>query len=260
MVGLFNWFWSWVDKKRFNSSGLVKQRRSKKDYLYEDHFKIAGSSNELSIIDNFFADEKPLNQRTTELCVGFVGRSRLERLMREVSGQKHRRASILFTHYFTRLKHGWAGENRGVSIRYYLQTLFKVGFVFESTMSFKKDYLRKPQAEDVELGQFIKERYLKDYEYYLVQPKNVREALKDGYTLFIGLPLNESFYNNKTGLVKDMPPNNYLHCMELGGCDDATRLYKHKNSWGYSGDEGMFYIPYDYFEKHAFDCWVLRKK
>ncbi|MCK4500699.1 hypothetical protein KAU11_09375 [Candidatus Babeliales bacterium] len=250
----------YIKDRWFRGKGIVKARKSKKDYIYEEHFKISGSS-EFETVDLRSTSSRVRDQRDTQFCVSFGVGSRLARLMREVSGQSFRIVSVLYNHYYTRLKHGWADENKGVSIKYYLDSLFKKGFVYEGAMSFKKPYLRKPMHEDDVLAQFVRARYLKDYEYYLIQSKNVREALKDGYTVIYGLELNNSFYGNTDGYTDNSKPNGYNHCMELEGFIDEERVHISKNSWGiWRGDKGYYYIPYEYFENNAFDCYVVRKK
>lgn len=261
---LINWIKNkyryYYDLWTIHRNGFVAGGYSVKDYVYEANFDVEDVDS-YETVDLRSTSSSVRDQRDTQFCVSFAVGSRVERLLFEVSGQRFRRVSPIYTHYYTRFKHGWPDENKGVSIRWYLDTLFEKGFVYTEVMPFTTPYLRVPEDWQDELGYMSRDLYLKDYFRYIIRPKNVRHALKDGYTVIFGIPLNKTFYGNKTGYVKDVPPNNYYHAMEVEGFIDSEQVYICKNSWNKSrGDNGYFYIPYTYFHDHAIDCWVVRKK
>lgn len=92
----------------------------------------------------------------------------------------------------------------------------------------------------------------------------IKAALAAGFPVVIGISVYESFESDataKTGYVPMPQPSEALlggHALFLWGYDE-THAYG-QNSWGYSwGDNGKFYIPWEYLESPDLgaDFWAV---
>lgn len=98
--------------------------------------------------------------------------------------------------------------------------------------------------------------------------ENIKKCLIDKTPVYIGIAIYESFedisvYN--TGIIKMPDPNEkYLggHAVVICGFNDDKNIFICKNSWGNKwGDNGYFYIPYEYIinEYLASDIYLIKK-
>jgi C1A family cysteine protease len=84
--------------------------------------------------------------------------------------------------------------------------------------------------------------------------------------VLMGIDIYESFESDAvtgTGIVPIPAAGEKLmggHAVLVVGYDDTKNWLKCRNSWGeFWGDDGYFYLPYDYLLGGVFDCWVLQK-
>jgi len=97
--------------------------------------------------------------------------------------------------------------------------------------------------------------------YYLTNSNSLKQILADGDNVIFGLRLNNSFYGNTSGIIKNNQPNQYNHCMLICGYNDKDQTYKVANSWGRRwGDKGYCHIPQEYVHKYGFDFIVIKEK
>lgn len=96
----------------------------------------------------------------------------------------------------------------------------------------------------------------------------LRECLASGYPFIFGITCYESMMTDEVAKTGAIPFPSYDeksiggHCMLCVGYDDATSLFKIRNSWGPSwGQSGYGSIDYKYLTDSdlADDFWTLRK-
>lgn len=97
--------------------------------------------------------------------------------------------------------------------------------------------------------------------------ESIKNCLINGYPILFGLNVYtnfESAYTCSTGIVVMPTTNDTLlggHCCLIIGYDDNRKYIECANSWGFNwGDNGCFYLPYDYaFDpKLCSDFWVIK--
>lgn len=96
----------------------------------------------------------------------------------------------------------------------------------------------------------------------------LKRCLANGFPFLFGVTVYDSFMSEdaaRTGIIP-MPGDNESveggHALLCVGYDDATQLFKFKNSWGDSwGDKGYGYLPYAYMlnEDMSDDHFTLRR-
>lgn len=251
-----------IDKWRTNR-GLIKQRKSFKDYKYEKHFKIAGSFQEIVDLRPHFKDV--LDQRNTQSCTGFAVGAMCEYLLETEFNKGWRKISPLYNWYYGKQLHGWEDEDQGVWLRYSLKALFDKGFVYYQTMPFTSPYVRPPTEWENALGEMVKTLYFtkERFGYYLLDSdlEMIKDALSNKNPIVFGCYINSSFYGNRDGIILDTVNNGEAHAMLIVGYDDKQQHFIVRNSWGKIwGDNGYAYIPYDYLIKNSFDLWTIRRK
>lgn len=249
---MISWLRDWLRAKK---TGFIAQEEDKRDYKYE----ISGSSDYPSMVDH-----RPLllscrNQFDLEACAGFATASMIEFLLAKHNLKVY--VSPLYNWYYSKKYHGWEEQNKGVWLRNSLKAIYKYGFVADNFMPLKPDYLRRPDLISENFAISFKDKFLKFTEYQLLNSYQMKDALQEGCVVF-GLKINNSFYGNRTGIIKDITPNSYSHAMIAVGYDDSIGCYIVRNSWGDSswGDKGYCYIPYNYFKEYAHDIWTIKYK
>lgn len=97
----------------------------------------------------------------------------------------------------------------------------------------------------------------------LIELKN---CLRNKFPFVFGFDVYESFQQLPPDFVVPMPqPNEKLlggHAVIAVGYDDDKQLFKIRNSWGETwGDQGHFYMPYEYMtnDKLCDDFWIVSK-
>ena len=95
----------------------------------------------------------------------------------------------------------------------------------------------------------------------------MKQSLLNGYPFVFGFNVYESFESDnvtKTGVVPmpDVNKEKLLggHAVMAVSFDDNLRVIGCRNSWGDKwGDEGYFYLPYDYIldANLASDFWII---
>ena len=249
--------------KYFRKRGLLKQDKSKKDYLYDKHFKVSGTSVDyVDLRSNF---KKVIDQKTTNACTGFAVGAMCEYLLDTEFEKGWRKISPLYNWYWGKDIHGYPNDNKGVWLRHSLTALFDKGFIYEQTMPFKQIYTRSPTDFENSMGMTVKTLYFnkKRFGYYLMQPNQemIKDALKRKNPIVFGMFLNNSFYGNNDGEISTIDNNGLAHAMVIVGFDDEKQQYIVRNSWSSSwGDDGYCYVPYDYLEANSFDLWTIRRK
>lgn len=175
--------------------------------------------------------------------------------------------SRLFIYYYGRVIEGSpANEDTGLYIRDGYKSVANYSVCGEANWPYDTS---KFAIEPSKYAQDAAKQHKKFQ--YLAVNQNLNElkyCLSQGYPISFGITVFESFMSAdvaRTG-VWNYPNINTEqqlggHAVTLVGYDDSTRRFKVSNSWGKDwGDQGFFYMPYDYVLnwRYCDDFWTPR--
>lgn len=171
--------------------------------------------------------------------------------------------SRLFLYYNERERINEVNEDNGAFLKDGINSLEINGICEERLWEYKIENLfKKPLAEI----------YEKAKENYLIEAYNIennidiiREWIDKNEPIAIAISIFTNFMSNmtkKTGKL-GMPNTNDKfmggHAVVICGYDDEKEELIMRNSWGtYWGDNGYFYMPYEYL-KLCGDLWIITK-
>lgn len=251
-----NWLTAWVNRQRYKRIvGVAPQPKDVKDYKYTPVIK-----NALEAVDMRHNSPYVKDQKTTNSCSAFAMTSLFEHEIMEKINIK-RKFSPLFTWYNARVLEGKEKYNEGVYLRNMFKAVLNKGLVYEKTMPFKRNYLRKPPSYAWSIGLMFKKLIINHKcKYSKVKKSDINKCLSEKNPILFGMRVNNSFYYNKNGFIQSIePPTGGGHAMALFGYFkiDTKTYYIVKNSWGARGDRGYLYIEETYLKKHGFDYWTI---
>ena len=188
---------------------------------------------------------------------------------RRKQGKPFMTPSRLFIYWNERDLEGTVDSDAGARIRDGVKVLRKLGTPAEVIWPYDiQRFTEKPHDEafvEAEKNQLLTYQRIsragKDRTY------DMRACLAWGYPFVTGFSVYESFETDevaKTGIIPMPAPDERVlggHAVLVVGFDDDKRYFICRNSWGETwGDEGNFYMPYDYLtnEDLASDMWVLK--
>jgi len=188
-------------------------------------------------------------------CTGFSIKA-IRELMLIRDGQPLTTLSPLFLYYYERKREGTVDEDAGAMITTGMEVLQKVGVAREALWSYdpsndnnpvtKEKFQVAPSAEAYSDARKYRVKSFKP----LDTLRDIRYELAHRNPVVIGIEVFEAFYNTPDGhLPKPNPkePSQGGHAVAVVGYDDAQKVLIVKNSWGTGwGDQGYFYLPYDY--------------
>lgn len=172
--------------------------------------------------------------------------------------------SRLFIYYNERLTEGTVNEDSGAMIRTGMKVINKYGACIEKLFPYKvKSFAEKPSEDAYTNGLDFQSIVYSRINNTLIETKT---CLSSGYPFVLGISIYENFETEevaKTGIVS-MPEGGCLggHAVLAVGYDDSTKRFKIMNSWGDDwGDNGYFYLPYDYLTNNTLtsDLWTIRE-
>ena len=171
--------------------------------------------------------------------------------------------SRLFLYYKEREIEGTINDDSGAEIRDGMKVLNQIGVCPEADFPYDISTFTNAPSDQAnkDAGQY------KVAEYHRIKNlAQLKAALVEGLPVVIGIDVYESFEADdvsSTGIVP-MPDTTKEECLGghavlVVGYDDTKQQLIVRNSWGIVfGDLGYFYLPYDYFNKYASDCWTSR--
>jgi len=171
--------------------------------------------------------------------------------------------SRLFLYYQERLMEDSVSEDSGAMIRDGMKVLNQIGVCPETDWPYDiSTFTNQPTEKMVADAAPYK---VKEY-HRITSLAQLKAALAEGLPVVIGIDVYESFESDdvaSTGIVPmpDTSKEELLggHAVLVVGYDDDKSQLIVRNSWGITfGDLGYFYLPYDYYEKYASDCWTSR--
>lgn len=173
--------------------------------------------------------------------------------------------SRLFIYYNERKLDGTVKFDAGSTIRSCMKALNKFGTANETSWPYVIEYFKKKPSKTI-YKEGEKHKIL-EYLSLNQDPYSLKSSLAQGFPVLFGFTVYESFETKeviKTG-VMPMPSKGEKrlggHAVLLVGYDDDKQRFIVRNSWGVNwGDDGYFYMPYDYafnFRLSA-DFWTIR--
>lgn len=174
--------------------------------------------------------------------------------------------SRLFLYYNERQMEGKTEFDSGASIRDGIKSLNKIGVCSEDKWPYNISYFKYKPTQDCYTeakghGSLQYKRLIQDIDQF-------KECLKSGFPFVFGFSVYESFESEnvaKTGIMKIPTENERVlggHAVMCVGYNDDNKTFIIMNSWGEDwGDNGYFYMPYDYIKNNNFanDFWTISK-
>jgi C1A family cysteine protease len=173
--------------------------------------------------------------------------------------------SRLFIYYNERVIDGTVGQDSGAQIKTSVESITKYGTCSEQLWPYDiSKFADKPPEEC----------YTQAENHKCVSAKRVKQTLNDmkqclidGYPFVLGFIVYPNFESWETALTGKVSMPNLDdtplggHAVMVVGFNDKDKVFIVRNSWGEEwGDNGYFYMPYDYFTNPdlASDLWTVR--
>lgn len=171
--------------------------------------------------------------------------------------------SRLFIYYNERVMEGDVGQDNGAQIRDGITSIATNGVCDEALWPYDpSQFTVKPSDAAYSNAQAHKAT-----KYYTlgIDLAEIKQALAQGYPIVFGMqvfPSMQSEHVAETGVVPMPGPYEQSeggHCVLIVGYSDDTSKLIVRNSWGDGwGNEGYFYLPYDYVTPNLLtDLWVV---
>ena len=236
--------------------GWIPDLPDKRDYLYK---VIAPSVAPLPSSIDLRPKCGPVeNQGELGACTAFALTGNLEFLKNKDS------FSELFLYYNERLIRGTVGTDSGASIRDGIKTLTKLGDCLENFWPYviEKFTLKPDEKAYVDALDYQILNY-----YRLNSLSEMKHTINSGFPFVFGFSVYESFESEEvteTGIVPLPSIDEHLlggHAVMAVGFNEDKKHFIVRNSWGGGwGDNGYFYMPYEYLEnsKLSSDLWTIR--
>lgn len=186
----------------------------------------------------------------------------LEFLMQQDHSMSVLPLSRLFLYYNERSMEGTVQSDNGAMIRDGIKSLNTLGCCVETDWPYlvQRFAVRPPPNAYADAKQELLTEYLR-----VNDAIDMQTALANGFPVVIGISIYESFESTavaSSGKVALPEPDERLlggHAVCVLGYDQHQFIVA--NSWGEGwGDKGFFYLPHDYIDLYASDCWALQKE
>jgi C1A family cysteine protease len=174
--------------------------------------------------------------------------------------------SRLFLYFNAREMEGSIKDDAGAMLRDVIKSVATQGVCLETLWPYVVErFAIKPDAACYDAAVAVRA-----LSYSRIGPsiRGMKSALAGGRPFVFGSMLYSSFETPEvasTGVVPMPVPEEQPvggHAMMVVGYDDATNLFKVRNSWDIEwGDKGYCYMPYAYLGDHNLtdDRWVIQK-
>ncbi|MDU2065223.1 MAG: C1 family peptidase [Sporomusaceae bacterium] len=172
--------------------------------------------------------------------------------------------SRLFLYWEERYFEGTVKEDSGAQIRDGMKVLQKIGVCPEANWPYNiHTFTQSPTEQEL-----VAAAPYKIAEYHRITSLiQIKASVAEALPVVIGMEVYSSFEGKDvaaTGLVPlpkaDVEELLGGHAVLVVGYDDSNEQFVVRNSWGVKwGDQGYFYLPYDYYRKgYINDCWTSR--
>lgn len=205
------------------------------------------------------------NQENLSACSANAAVGALELLQKKNNNNQYADMSRLYIYYNSRVRAGKINEDSGVSLRYMMQSLANEGVCRESVWPYDTtQWATKPSQASYDEGLGYKiSQYLALRENDVQQ---VEDTLSQGFPVIFGIWCFQEFLDADLMLhgLLPMPKNDSIklggHGLLVVGFSKVKKLLIVRNSWGPAfALHGYFLMPFEYFEKYAFNPWVITK-
>jgi len=245
--------------KKYNLAGWKRSLPDKRDYLFSS--MVPFRSDLPSHIDLSSNLPPVYNQLSLGSCTAFATAALLQSLLKKEKG-KMINPGELFLYYFTRKLEGTLKWDSGASIRNSMKAANKFGISPEKYWPYKINKFK--QAPSPQSRFFGKHYRLNQYMRVQQTIPELKQSIAQGFPVVFGFMVYDSFRQAaKKGIMPiPHPQNEYLwggHAVTICGFSDDKRVFKCRNSWGRNwGDDGYFYMPYDFIVDRDFadDFWT----
>lgn len=171
--------------------------------------------------------------------------------------------SRLFEYYMVRKIEGTVDQDSGATNRDSVSSIKQSGICEESLMPYDISKFTIPPIEKAIVN--AKQYTISSYQ-SLSNLSDIKQALALSKPVILGMDVFESFEGSeisKTGKMT-MPlkkeQNLGGHSVLVVGYMDNGAYLIVRNSWGSVwGDQGYFYMPYEYLPNYTFDYWIMNK-
>ncbi|MFL0194510.1 C1 family peptidase [Clostridium sp. WILCCON 0269] len=197
-------------------------------------------------------------------CTANAIASGLGEYLQNVKLNKVTPLSRLYLYWWERFVEGSVDEDSGAEIRDGMKILQQLGCSPELDCPYDiNEFTKEPDAKAIIGGIDFKIA-----EYNRVKDLiGVKTVLAEKLPVVVGIQVYESFESDeaaKTGIIPMPNPNREQllggHAVLAVGYDDTKKQVIMRNSWGSQwGDEGYFYLPYEYFNYengYVMDMWT----
>lgn len=202
-------------------------------------------------------DQLDLGSCTANAAAGLVGFQRAQQ------GESGYKASRLFIYYEERVIEGSVRYDSGAQVRDAINVLYKQGACRELFWEYDISmFATQPTPDCYSNAENFK---IKEY-FYLDNTKldEIKSCLSEGHAIIFGFTVYNSFYDANTSGFVPVPNRNDRviggHCVYIVGYDDTIQRFICVNSWGKNwGDNGIFYMPYEYISNPNLcsDFWTI---
>ena len=240
-----------------------------RDYVYEPKLKVARASDLPSKVDLRKICPPVYDQGRLGSCTANALLAAVE-CCKKLQKQKTKRLSRLFLYYNERVMIDTVFSDSGAYLRDGLKSLSKQGVCLEKDWPYSGStkpgakFTKEPPKECYEKA--LDNQILK-YESIDGNMLGIRTCLAEGYPFVFGFSMYSSFDTEevaRTGIMPMPEKGESLlggHAVMAAGYDNDRRLLLVRNSWGKNwGDNGYFWMPYDYISKtkNCSDFWTIR--
>jgi C1A family cysteine protease len=173
--------------------------------------------------------------------------------------------SPMFIYYNERLIEGTINQDCGAEIRDGMKAINRWGVCPESLHPFViADFKKKPSRQAY--AEAAKHRVV-EYSRIAQSLTQLKACLASGDSFVFGFTVYDSFESDIVAATGNMTMPNSSETMLGGhavcavGFDDNRNVFIIRNSWGNSwGDNGYFYMPYDFITDSDFaaDFWTVK--
>ena len=205
------------------------------------------------------------NQKSIGCCASISICATIQFLLRTKYNQKCNTLSPSFVYYNIRqLLRPKPHTDSGATIEEAIEAVQKYGVCKEKYWPWtQRQLIEEPNLIAYrKANQFIQ---ISKYTHLFHNLNTLRSILSKGYVINAGIHIYESFHSEKTlrtGIISY--PNQYFekykgaHAILLVGYQDKMSRFIFQNSWGAGvGENGFFYIPYDYILNANLCCELI---
>ena len=194
-------------------------------------------------------------------CVGQAVVGAYELLLNKADRKKFVDLSRLFVYYNARLLDNAVDEDVGAYVRDGIKAVNKYGVCSEMSWPYLIErFAHTPSVQSYEDAQ---RRLIKKY-YRIETIKDIVDALNADNPVVTSMNVYDSFYEldypGKTILPMPKASENLIggHAVTFVGYNLPKKLFLARNSFGEDwGDNGYFWVPFDYAEKDFMDNWTF---